>query len=315
MVRHSFVAALLAALAHPRWWALALAGFLVRGGFIALLVPIVVPPTVAGVTATLSPTVVVLASGGAAFPFVAVILVALAIFGVIVLASALGAWFDAALASDAGADEDLGLASVPRGPGSGPLPPGLGTARFGPHVATAVVFAIAAVAIVEVAYREATSPGAPTTPFVIRVLAQTLGPVVALIVTWLVAEAAGGLALRALLWAGRPDVARVGPAVLAGVRSALRGGALVTLVLTDVVTLVVAIPGALAAARAWYQLRLFFTNGADAGILAIGTFIFVAVVLGWLALLALVLAWRSTVWTIQALSVTQPSAGASEASR
>jgi hypothetical protein len=314
--RGSLVAALLATLAHPRWWVLALAGFLLRGGVVFLLMPITVPPTVAGIAAILSPTLVVLAAGGG-LPIGPLILIATAIFAWLVVAGWLGAWFDATLAGEAAADEDLGPAgrSQESDGGSGPLPPGLGTVRFAPHVATAVVFVVAAIRVVQVAYVEATSPGAPTMPFAIRVLGETLGPVVALVAIWLLAEAAGGLSLRALLaappGAGPPNVTA---AIGLGIRSAFRWRSLVTLATTTLVTLVVGLVGGLAAGRAWSQLRLLAIDGADAGGLAIGLFLFIAVVFGWLALLSLALAWRSTVWTTRA-TVTPPYHGASEASR
>jgi hypothetical protein len=59
----------------------------------------------------------------------------------------------------------------------------------------------------------------------------------------------------------------------------------------------IAAPGALAASRAWAQLRLLLIDGAEPGPLAVGLLLFVAVVLGWLSLLAVALAWRATLWT------------------
>src|SRR5260221_9934781 len=73
--RGSLVGALLATLGRPRWWLLALAGFLVRGGVLVVLLPIVAPPTVAGLMSFLAPTVLgdVIASGpGAPVAVVAV---------------------------------------------------------------------------------------------------------------------------------------------------------------------------------------------------------------------------------------------------
>ena len=39
--------ALVASLSHPAWWAMALAAFLVRGGILLILLPIVSLPTTA----------------------------------------------------------------------------------------------------------------------------------------------------------------------------------------------------------------------------------------------------------------------------
>src|SRR5687767_650785 len=52
------VSALLLTLERPTDWAIALAGFLARGGLIAFLLPIVVVPTPAGIQATLAPLLV-----------------------------------------------------------------------------------------------------------------------------------------------------------------------------------------------------------------------------------------------------------------
>jgi hypothetical protein len=294
--RGSLVAATLATLAHPRWWLLALAAFLVRGGVLVVLLPIIAPPTVAGLMSFLAPTVIgEVIDGGPGTP-VAILAIATAI-GVtafLSFAGGLGTWFDVALASEAAADSDLGLA-----PDASPTdrPSGLGTARLGPHVLTGVAFVFAAARIFAVAYREATTPGAPTTPFVIRVLQGAPEAVVALVVAWILAEAVGGLALRDLLLRGS---AAAGPARMSigrGIRELASRRGLATLLLVDVGVIVLAAPGWLAAGHAWDQLRILLSGGADAIDLAIGLALFVAVVFGGAVLLGVALAWRATIWT------------------
>jgi hypothetical protein len=50
--------------------------------------------------------------------------------------------------------------------------------------------------------------------------------------------------------------------------------------------------------------------------MAVALFLFIGVMLGWLTLLGVALAWRSAVWTaITAGTVTRPSRATSEASR
>ena len=51
-------ASLAAVLGRPRWWLIALAGYLVRGGLLLFLVPIVVLPTPAGLANAVAPTLV-----------------------------------------------------------------------------------------------------------------------------------------------------------------------------------------------------------------------------------------------------------------
>lgn len=310
----ALLAAALATLAHPRWWVIALAGFLVRGGVLILLVPIVVPPTVASVMSQLAPTLIgQVLIGGPNTPVLlltGILTAAVALFAWI--AGTLGAGFDAALVGEAVEDEELSLDV----PALAEAPPGLGTARLGPHVLTTFVFAIAAVRIFQVVYAEATSPGAPTTPFLERVIAQTPVELGALVLALLLAEAIGGLALRAELL--DPDVAAGGlPRALSrAVLALLSPTGLATFAVTTVAVVVVGLPGALAAGRAWSQVRLVFGEPAEAWAMAIALLLFIGVMLGWLTLLGVAVAWRSAAWTaITARTVTRPSRAASEASR
>lgn len=293
--RGSLLAAALATFAHPRWWVLALAGFLVRGGVVIVLLPMIVPPTVAGAMSLVAPTVIGQVLVGGPNTPVALVTAGVAISVIVLawIAGTLGSAFDIALVAEALEDEDLGLERRP----VEPTPAGLGTARLGPHVLTAFVFAIAAARIFQVVYAEATSPGAPTTPFVERVASQTPVELAALLIALLVAEAVGGLALRAQLLDPAVAAGGVPRAFVRGVRRLLRPVALLTLVVTTAVVLLVGLPGAVAAGRAWGQVRLLFTAPTDAGSMAIVLGLFVAVTLGWLTLLGVVLAWRSAVWT------------------
>jgi len=313
-VTAALLSAALATLAHPRWWPIALAGFLVRGGVLVVIAPIVVAPTVAGVMSQFAPTIVgqVIVGG----PNTPVALLTGILTGAVVLlawiAGTLGAAFDAALVEEAATDEELGLdLEVPVS-----LPPGLGTARLGTHLLTAVVFAIGAVRIFEVAYVEATSPGSPTTPFVERVLSQVPVQLVAIGVALLVAEALGGLALRALLLDPAMPAAGLARAVARAVRTLIRPRSLAIMVVTTLIVLAVGLPGGLAAGRAWSQVRLVFLGPATPEAMAIALFLFVAVVFGWLTLLGVALAWRSAVWTaVSARTVTHTLPSASEATR
>jgi hypothetical protein len=295
--RGSLVAATLATLAHPRWWLLALAAFLVRGGVLVVLLPIIAPPTVAGLMSFLAPTVIGEVIGGGPGTPVAVLAIATAV-GVtafLSFAGGIGTWFDVALASEAAADEDLGLAPV--GASRTDRPSGLGTARLGPHVLTGVAFVFAAARIFSVAYREATTPGAPTTAFLIRVLQGAPEAIVALVAAWILAEAVGGLALRDLLLRGSSAGRPARTSILRGIRGLASRRGLATLVLVDVGVIVVAAPGWLAAGHAWDQLRILLSGSADAIDLAIGLALFLAVTFGGAVLLGVALAWRATTWT------------------
>lgn len=289
--RGSLAAALLATLSQPRWWLLALAGFLVRGGILIVLLPIIAPPTVAGLMTFLAPTIVgEVIIGGPGAP-VAVVAIATALIVTIFLSVSgwLGTWFDAELAGEAAG------AAWPRPE----RPSGLGTARLGPHVLTGVAFVFAAARIFSVAYLEATSPGAPTTPFVIRVFQGAPEAVIALIAAWVLAEAAGGLALRDLLLrgggAGEDRPAR--RSIVRGIRDLASARGIATLLVVDLGVIVVIVPGWLATRHAWDQLRILLSGGAEAIDLAVGLGLFVGVAFGGAVLLSVALAWRATAWT------------------
>ena len=77
----TLVTSLLATLAHPTTWVLALAGFLVRGGIVAFLVPILVLPTPVGLANLAGPTLVEFVFGG--FSPTLVVLIAAGVGGVL----------------------------------------------------------------------------------------------------------------------------------------------------------------------------------------------------------------------------------------
>ena len=88
------VSSLLAALAHPVAWPVALAGFLVRGGIVLFLVPILVLPSPVGLSDVIAPTLSSVALGGVTVELVALVgaIGALGIAGVL-----LAGWFAAAM--------------------------------------------------------------------------------------------------------------------------------------------------------------------------------------------------------------------------
>src|SRR5260221_10653723 len=92
--RGSLVGALLATLSRPRWWLLALAGFLVRGGILVVLLPIIAPPTVAGLMSFLAPTVIgeVISGGRGAPVAVVAIATALVVTAFLSISGWLGTW-------------------------------------------------------------------------------------------------------------------------------------------------------------------------------------------------------------------------------
>jgi hypothetical protein len=302
-------ASLLAVVARPSWWALALAAFLVRGGFVIVLLPIVSLPTTAALTNTLGPTVQDLILGPSAD---AVLFGTLVVSGGLVALYALlftGTRLDLALLGEAASDPDLELGWSPANR-SATLSLGV---RLLAHIPTVVAVAYASIRIVEEAYIEFTSPGDTATALVVRVLGRAVDAPLAVGTTWLLGETVGGLAARRVA-AGEAVAAALGRSILQV--ASPRG--LATLAITTTALLALVLPFLLGVATAWQHVRVaLLENVAPPMILAAVVLMVSAWVLG-VALLGAVLAWRATAWSVQVAprtaTVTQPMLRASEPS-
>ena len=164
----SMQASLLAALARPAWWALALAAFLVRGGFLICLLPIVSLPTTAALTNALAPTIEDLIIGGPSLETVLAGTLAhrgCASWRCTALAFA-GSWLDLALLREATSDEELDLGWSPANR-SATLALAI---RLVAHLPTVVAIGYAGLRIIDVAvpradvarrHRDAVDPARP----------------------------------------------------------------------------------------------------------------------------------------------------------
>jgi hypothetical protein len=283
---------LAATLGRPEWWAMALAAFLVRGGIVLVVLPLVSLPTVAQLSTLLAPAVETVVLGGQTL--------AGALIGGLALAAALialvlcglaGAWFDLALARDAAEDEDLELPTSR---------PSISTGeafriRLLAHLPTAVALAYAAYRIVTVAYDELISPGDPTVSVVTRVFVRAPEAVAVVVLAWLVGETVGALAVRRAA-AGAP----IRRALLGSIRQLVHPRGLATLVVTSAVLVAIGVPFLLALGRTWEHVRTYVLEQVDivplgaALVLLVGTWI-----LG-LSVLGAGLAWRASAWTVEA---------------
>lgn len=284
--------ALLATLARPRWWVLSLAAFLVRGGALLAILPVVALPSVAGLAASLGPILVGFVFGqpsAAALILTAALVVGLAAW--LALSANVGAWLDVALADEAASDEDL---VSPRPALGRPSARRAASARLLAHLPTAVAVAFAASRIIDAGYQEFIQPGDAAIPVILRVAGRAPEAVAALAITTLVGEAAGGVAVR-LLMVG----ATVPAAVARGFARLARPTGLATFVLTNAVIAAVGVPWWAAISMAWDDARIALVDGATgtAAGLAIGLFL-----VTWLAglwILAVAIAWRATAWTAE----------------
>jgi hypothetical protein len=304
-------AAFLAALARPTWWAIALASFLVRGGIVLAILPIVSLPTTADLTTILAPTVEDVLLGGPSLGTVlgGTLFICGAIAAVYALAYA-GSWLDLALVREASADPELDLG---RPPVQRSVMLGLGV-RLTAHLPTTLAVGYASIRLVQATYGELTSPGDPTLSLPMRVLGEIPDALVVVGVAWLLGEAIGGLTARRVA-AGEPVIRAFGRSI----RQVLSPRGLATLVLTVVSLAGLLVPYLLAVGAAWQRVRVALFDGVDPVLTLAAVGLMVATWLLGLVLLGALLAWRATAWTVEvappAMTVTRPMLQASEPSR
>lgn len=305
-------ASLLAALARPVWWAIALAAFLVRGGIVLVVLPIVSLPTTAALTNALAPTVsdVLLGGPSPSLVLVGTLLVTGAIVAFYALAFA-GSWLDLALLRETASDPELEL-----GWSAANRSATLGMAvRIAAHLPTVLAIGYASVRVVQVLYGEFTSPGDTTTPLALRVLGQALDATLAVGIAWLLGEAIGGLTVRRVA-AGEP----IAPAFVRSIRQVASPRGLATLAATTLALVGLLAAFLLVVSTAWEGARTALLDGRDAVTALSALFLLVSTWVLGIAVLAALLAWRATVWTVQVAprapaAVTQPMLQASEPSR
>jgi hypothetical protein len=284
--------ALLATLEQPATWVLSLAGFLARGGLVAVLLPIVVLPTPAGIQNELSPILRPSVLNGEISPaLVPLTIVAVSILvAVVLLGNLVGAWADVLVVRRAASALD----AAPRDR-RGDVTAALAV-RLLAHAPLALALAWGGGAIYDATYAELLTPFEVTSPLVVRVAAAVPAVLVAVLVAWLLGETAGGLAVRELVLARRG----VGWAVAAGwlrlVRRPLAAAA--TFALATVLVVVAVLPGLVAAATAWNRLRGALYDGRPEDI-AVALTLFVGLWLGGLVLAAVATAARSALWTAE----------------
>lgn len=287
------VAALLAVLERPSTWLLGLVGFLVRGGWLVVLAPIVVLPTAVGLANVVAPLVEDIAFGRRTDEVMSVGVAAL----IIALVWLIGAGLLAAAVEVEGVRETL---------------PGIGGRRSVRHALPHPVWRVLAIRVVtliplvvalawssfrliSVGYRELTVPSDVAVPISLRIVAGVPDALIAMVLTWLFGEVVGGVAARRVILDAE------------GVRVALRhslgdlrrdAGRLVSLAALSGLALLVAIAGtALATGTTWDALRAALADG-DVAIGAVALVVlFVALFTAGLVILGLTTAWRSAVWT------------------
>ncbi|HET7027150.1 MAG TPA: hypothetical protein VFI28_05625 [Candidatus Limnocylindrales bacterium] len=279
------------ALARADLWPVALAGFLVRGGVVLFILPIVVVPSPLDVANLFGPIVTAAALGGPnpALVQLAIVAVVVAVV-VIVTAFLLGALADVAVTT-ATADA-LGR----------PAPPerrGVTIRAFAVRLLALVPFALvlggSIPAIVDAVYRELISPTDLVTPLVVRVVLDVPALIGAVIVTWLLGEAIGGLATRLVVRDGRSVRGALAGALALAARRPI--ATLVAFAVGDLVLVALVAPALAASGLVWRAVAFDLRLASDPLPVLLATLALVALWLGGLVLAAFAATLRALLWT------------------
>jgi hypothetical protein len=289
----AILASLLVTLGRPGWWLLALAGFLVRGGFLVFLLPIVVLPSPLAISNQVAPFIVPMALGR-----IGPETIALGAGAVVVLLTWLLIGGSLAAATDLVLVREAAAAAVDEGvdPSSPEAPAAIDVARRD-RVLVATILAARLVAwlpfaaalafglvrIVAVTYVELTRPLEVESALALRVALAAAGELAVIAAAWLLGELVGGLASRRIVLDGAP----AGRALLAAVRDVVRrpGSTLVPWLVTTALLLTI-LGGTIGAASvAWSRIIVALSNRpTDPTTVVISLLTFVAI---WLAALIL----------------------------
>lgn len=285
-------AAFLAVLAHPRWWVMSLAAFLVRGGVLLLLIPVIPLPTTAALANALGPTLVGFVFGGPSVSFLILVgSVACATLVWFVFAGVAGSSLDLALIREAAEEDDLESHWRPEAGG----PWRAAALRWLAHLPTAVALLWGVATLVDAAYIELTRPGDATIPVAIRVILRAPELVAFVVLAWVVGEAAGGLAVRRLAWG-----AGIRRSLAGSVAGLLRPSGLAVLILANLTLVAAVVAGNLAIAVAFDQTRTLLLDGGPPLARALALGLLSGAWIGTAVLVGIVTAWRSTAWTYEA---------------
>jgi hypothetical protein len=294
----SLLPALLITLATPATWPLALGAFLLRGGIVLVLIPIVVLPTPVGIGNLLAPAIVPISLGAFPLPVIAA-----AVGGGVALAVALvgGGWLAALLEAEGArlvaADDDLVATAPPRATsGIGRAANRILVARLVTATPLVLALAWAGVRVVSVTYDELTLPSDPSSSLATRVASGVPDVLLALAIAWMLAEILGAIAARRIALADDP----LGAAIRVAVVRTARGPvvALVRLWLPMLGLVVVLVASGVATASAWSAVGAALDGSTGPVVAFLAVVLFVALWLAGLFLIAVTCAWRAAVWTV-----------------
>ena len=293
---------------RPGLIAFGLLGFLARGGAVLFVLPIVVLPTPTGLSNFIGSQA--LTAGGPSLGLIWLLATALTgVAALILFGTVIGAVVDLRLLGEAMEFEAAGEdgnppASPPRATPVLLLRATLVRVLWMLPVAIASVWGAAR--LVNAAYQQLILPDDLAIPLAIRVLRDAADAAAVVVVTWLLCEMFGGLAVRRLFLSSASIVAALGWGFVALVRRPLT--TLTTLV-AGTIGLVVAVAAPVFLANVfWRRLQVLLDGDQSAMLILITTAAFVAVwgigllLVGWIA------TWRSLTWSLEVVRASRRAA-------
>ena len=182
----TLVASFLAVLDRPSTWPLALVAFLVRGGWLLVIAPIVVLPTAVGLANAVSPLLEDIAFGRPTDDLVrAITLLSAGVVAWVVLGSLVAALAEAEAVRRIAPETDAFAGAAPPRVGTGRAALRIVAVRLAALVPFVIALAWGASRIVEVGYRELTVPSDVAVPVAWRIVAGAPEALAVILVTWL----------------------------------------------------------------------------------------------------------------------------------
>ncbi len=296
----TLVASFLAVLDRPSTWPLALVAFLVRGGWLVVIAPIVVLPTAVGLANAVSPLLEDIAFGRPTDDLVrAITLLSAGVVAWVVLGSLVAAVAEAEAVRRIATETDAYADAAPPRVGIGRAALRIVAVRLAAHVPFVIALAWGASRIVEVGYRELTVPSNVAVPVAWRIVTGAPEALAVILVAWLVGEAIGALGARRVVLegdgAGRAFRAAAGRFFRAPARP------IVLAVLSTAAFVAALVVTGLAAGATWDALRSALAI-EDVPVVVIGLLlVFVTLFAGGLVLVGLTAAWRIAIWTFESV--------------
>jgi hypothetical protein len=291
----TLTAALQAALERPATWLLTLVGFLVRGGWLIVLAPIVVLPTAVGAANVVAPLLEDLAFGRRTDAVLQLVAGLVAVSAVWLVGGGLLA---AATEVEAVRQFAEGVAEPPTTSAHGRVVWRVLAVRLLALIPLMLALGWAAVRLVGVGYRELTAPTDVATPAAWRIVAGAPDAVLAVIATWLIAETVGAMAARRVILAAGTIRGALGWAARRLVHGPIPPIAFA--VVSGLVLLAILGTTGFATSVTWSGLRGALASGDPSAWTLAALALFVGMFAGSLVLIGLTSAWRTAIWTVDA---------------